>query len=70
MIDAHAALGHHLFQITQAEILGKIPANAQQDHGSIKMAAFEHVKLPRKRSKRHAANDLSKKFATEPSDGD
>jgi 2-hydroxy-3-oxopropionate reductase len=29
------------------------------------MAAFEHDKLP-ERSKRHAANDLSEKFATEP----
>ncbi|MER8563185.1 hypothetical protein, partial [Mesorhizobium sp. M1204] len=46
----NAALGHHLFQIAQAEIVGKIPANAQQDHGSIKMAAFEHDKLPEKRA--------------------
>ncbi|ESX23914.1 hypothetical protein X764_32705 [Mesorhizobium sp. LSHC440A00] len=31
MVDVNAALGHHLFQIAQAEIVGKIPA------GSIKI---------------------------------
>ncbi|MER9204209.1 hypothetical protein NKH74_35075, partial [Mesorhizobium sp. M0933] len=50
MVDVNAALGHHLFQIAQAEVVGKISANAQQDHGSIKMAAFEHDKLPEKRA--------------------
>lgn len=31
MIDANAALGHHLFQIPQIEIVSQVPANAQQD---------------------------------------
>ena len=32
MIDRNAALGHHLLKITQAQIVGQIPAHAQQDH--------------------------------------
>jgi acyl-CoA reductase-like NAD-dependent aldehyde dehydrogenase len=32
MIDAQAPFGHHLFEITQAEIVGEVPAYAQQDH--------------------------------------
>tara|TARA_R110000850_G_scaffold30853_1_gene85235 strand:+ start:1861 stop:2229 length:369 start_codon:yes stop_codon:yes gene_type:complete len=35
------AFGHHLFEITQAEIVGEVPAYAQQDHRSVEMAAFE-----------------------------
>jgi hypothetical protein len=29
MVYVNAALGHHLFQITQAEIVSQIPAYAQ-----------------------------------------
>ena len=43
MIDGDAALGHHLLKIPQAEIVGQIPADAEQDHGSIKMPALEHA---------------------------
>lgn len=31
MVDLKAALSHHLFQITKAEILSQIPTYAQQD---------------------------------------
>jgi hypothetical protein len=48
MVDAQAALGHHLFRIVQAELGGIIQANAPQDHESIKTAALEHDKLPEK----------------------
>jgi hypothetical protein len=47
MIDSDAALGHHLFQVPQTEIVGQVPADAEQDHGSIKMPAFEHATLRR-----------------------
>lgn len=39
MVDADAALGHHLFQIAQAEIVGQVSAYAQQDHRTVKMTA-------------------------------
>ncbi|MER9338881.1 hypothetical protein NKJ06_34065 [Mesorhizobium sp. M0293] len=45
MIDAQAAFGHHLFQIAQAEIVGQVPAHAQQDHRLVEMTALEHDKL-------------------------
>src|SRR5690606_20448951 len=45
VIDAQATFGHHLFQITQAEIVGKVPAHAQQDHRAIEMTALEHDEL-------------------------
>ena len=32
VVDVNAALGHHLFQITQAEIVSQIPTDAQQDY--------------------------------------
>lgn len=47
MIDADAALGHHLLQIAQAQPIGQVPANAKQDDGSIEMATFEHLKPPK-----------------------
>ena len=46
MIDAQAAFGHHLFEITKAEIVSEVPAYAQQDHRSVELAAFEHRELP------------------------
>lgn len=32
MVDADATLGHHLLQVLQAQTIGQIPANAQQDY--------------------------------------
>ena len=49
MIDAEATLGHHFFQIAQAEIVGQIPEDTQQDHRTVEMTAFEH---------RNASQDL------------
>jgi hypothetical protein len=45
MIDRDTTLGHHLFQVPEAEIVSQIPADTEQDHGSIKMTAFEHLNL-------------------------
>ncbi len=42
MVDRDAALRHHLLQISEAQIVSQIPTNAEQDHRSIKMSAFEH----------------------------
>ena len=42
VVDGDAALGHHLFQIPETEIVGQIPPHAEQDHRSIKMPALEH----------------------------
>ena len=39
MVDVNAALGHHLFQITQAQIVRQISAYAQQDYRTVEMAA-------------------------------
>jgi hypothetical protein len=35
VIDANVALGHHLFQIPQAQTAGEIPTCAQHDHGTV-----------------------------------
>jgi hypothetical protein len=32
VIDSDAALSHHLFEISQAQAVGEIPPDAQQDH--------------------------------------
>ena len=45
VIDGDAPLGHHFFQVPQAEIVGQVPADAEQDHGSIKMPALKHTTL-------------------------
>ena len=42
MIDGDTPLRHHLLQITETEIVGQIPPDAEQDHRSIKMPPFEH----------------------------
>lgn len=42
MIDADAALDHHLFRIAQAEVVSQVPAYAQQDHRAIEMETFEY----------------------------
>jgi hypothetical protein len=45
MIDGDAMLGHHLFEVPEAETVGQIPAHAQQDHRPIKMPTLEHLRL-------------------------
>ena len=45
VIDRDAALGHHLFQVPEAQIVGEIPADTEQDYRSIKMPALKHVCL-------------------------
>jgi len=40
MIDAEATLGHYFFQIAQAEMVGQIPADTQQDHRTVEMTAL------------------------------
>jgi hypothetical protein len=42
VIDVDAAFRHHLFQVAQAEAVGKISAHAKQNHRAIEMAALEH----------------------------
>ena len=46
MVDGDAALGHHLFKVSEAQIIGQVPLDAQQDHRAIEMAAFEHRTPP------------------------
>ena len=46
MVDRDAALGHHLLKIPQAEIVGQIPPDAEQDHGLVELAALEHLASP------------------------
>jgi len=45
VINGDAALRHQLFQIPEAEIVGQIPSDAEQDYGSIEMSALEHATL-------------------------
>jgi len=45
VVDEFAARGYHLVQVPEAEILSQVPADAEQDHGSIKMPALEHGTL-------------------------
>lgn len=42
MTDGDTAFGHQLSQVPQAQIVGQVPPDAEQDHGSIKMLALEH----------------------------
>jgi hypothetical protein len=46
MIDGEAPLGHRLFKISQAQAISEIPADAEQDHGTIEMSALEHHASP------------------------
>jgi hypothetical protein len=45
VIDRDAALSHHLLEISQAQVIGEIPPDAEQNHRSIKMPALEHAAL-------------------------
>jgi hypothetical protein len=47
VVDRDPSLSHHLLQVPEAEIIGQIPADAEQDHRSIKMPALEHAILRR-----------------------
>src|SRR5258708_1538270 len=44
MIDCNSALSHHLFQVTQAQRIGHVPAHAHQDHIERVMQAFKHAR--------------------------
>jgi hypothetical protein len=46
----------------QAQAIGQIPANAQQDHRSVEMSAFEHETISRKRR----CPTITEEFATQP----
>jgi hypothetical protein len=46
MVDRDGSLGHHLFQIPEAGIVGQLLTQREQDHESIKMAASEHHTPP------------------------
>src|SRR3712207_9316212 len=54
MVDGDAPLGHHLFQIPEAEIVGEIPPHAEQDHRAIKMPAL--------RSEEHTSELQSRQY--------
>ena len=45
VVEGDAALGHHLFQISEAEVVSQVPPNAEQDNRLIKMPALEHAAL-------------------------
>jgi hypothetical protein len=42
VIDQHAPLGHHLFQVAQAQWIGRIPANAHQHDLQRKVQPLDH----------------------------
>lgn len=42
VIDSNTALSHHFLQITQAQIVSKVPSHTQKNNGFIEMTAFEH----------------------------
>jgi hypothetical protein len=44
MLHSDASLGHHLFQIPEAQLQAKT-IEGRADHGSIKMTALEHATL-------------------------
>ena len=45
VVNGDAALRHHLLEISQAQVIGQVPADAQQDHRAIEVAAFEDLNL-------------------------
>jgi hypothetical protein len=46
VVDGDAALGHHLLKVSQAQIVGQILPDAEQDDRSIKLPTLEHCVLP------------------------
>jgi hypothetical protein len=46
VIERDAPLSHHLLEVSQTEIIGEIPSDAEQDHRTIEMTAFEHYAPP------------------------
>jgi hypothetical protein len=47
MIHDHASFGHHPSKIAQAEAIGQVPPDAEQDDRAIKMPALEQTTLRR-----------------------
>jgi hypothetical protein len=45
VVDGDTALGYRLLEISQAQIIGQVPADAQQDYRAIEVTAFEHLNL-------------------------
>jgi hypothetical protein len=45
VIDRDAALGHHLFQVPQAQLISQVPPDTEQDHRPVKMPALKHLFL-------------------------
>jgi hypothetical protein len=58
MIEVRASLGHHLFQIAKAQIVGQVPSHTQHDHRTVEMAAFERAELVRDRRSSHGKGRL------------
>lgn len=46
MVNGDDTLGHHLLKVPQAEIVGQVSPDAEQDHGLIELPALEHCVLP------------------------
>jgi len=43
VIDEHAALDHHLFNVTQAQRMGRVPAHADQHHLDRVVQPLDHL---------------------------
>jgi hypothetical protein len=41
--DRQGALGHHLHQVSQAQLVAKVPADAQDDDLALEMPTFEQL---------------------------
>jgi hypothetical protein len=46
VVDGDASLGHHLFEISEAQAVSEIPPHAEQDYRSIELPALEHLASP------------------------
>jgi hypothetical protein len=46
MINGDAMFRHHLLKIAQAQVVGQIPPDTQQDHRALEMTAFEQRAPP------------------------
>jgi hypothetical protein len=45
LVNGYVGLRHHLFQVSEAEIVGQIPPDTEQDHGAIETPTLEHATL-------------------------
>src|SRR5271156_2127603 len=73
MCQRQAALGHHLHQVSQAELEAKIPAHAQDDDLAVKVATLEQLldahQLPHAHPSGSSADGIASQilpFAPEP----